>query len=171
MTDTKTASFMGAADPDRDTYTTPPWISRALGRVWLDPCSNERSVIQSERVFRLDRGQNGLALAKFVPRNPPGIVFLNPPYSDGQVIQWVRGYRMTRFCFLVRHDPSTEWFSELFAATGMIAQPRDRVDFQPPPGAEINGSNPYPHALFYRDACDVSQAMRDICYLMEPKRN
>lgn len=167
---TATGHYITADNPDRDAYTTPLWIARAVGPVWLDCCSNERSVMTRQLEFRLDCGQDGLELAHLIPRHPPGIVWCNPPYGRGEVLRWVRAYRHTSFCFLLRHDSSTKWFKELFAATGVIAQPHDRVDFDPPPGIDPGPSNPYPHSLFYRDERDVSDRIREICYIMEPRR-
>ncbi len=39
---------------------------------------------------------------------------MNPPYSKGQVERWVAAYGHTRFCFLLRFDPSTTWFNTLY---------------------------------------------------------
>ena len=158
-------------DVDRDTWTTPVKITWRLGPVWLDPCSNEHSKVIAERTFRLDRRQNGLELARFVPRNPPGIVFVNPPYSRGQVERWVEAYRHTRFVFLLRFDPSTDWFKLLVKHTGAIALPHFRVNFDPPPGLALedgNHNNPFPHALYARDARDISSELRAVCTLLAP---
>ncbi len=172
-----TISFIAARAPsddddvDRDTYTTPRWLTRAIGPVWLDPCSNIYSKVQAERTFRLDRGQDGLKLARYVPRNPPGIVFVNPPYSRGQVLKWIRAYRHTRFVFLLRHDPSTKWFRELFEASSALVHPFDRINFDPPPGtpkADGNHNNPFPHSLCARDEADISAALRKISMVLRP---
>lgn len=155
-------------DPDRDTWTTPPIITDAIGEVDLDPCSNERSTVRARRVFRLDKGQDGLVLAKFVGRGER--VFVNPPYSRGMVIQWVRAYEHTRFIFLVRMDTSTGWFSELMARTEEIAVLREaRTNFVPPPGVK-GESNAFPHGLFYAKAEDVTDAIKAICYRWRPVR-
>lgn len=160
-------------DPDRDTWTTPRWFTRRLGRVWLDPCSNAFSKVDAERTFRLDRGQDGLELAKHVPRNPPGIVFINPPYSRGMVIKFVSAYAATRFCFLLRFDPSTDWFKLLQKHTGAIVVPNRRINFDPPPGLVVatdNHNNPFPHAAYFRDLEDVPRGLRDISLVLRPER-
>ena len=75
--------------PDRDTWATPEWLTRAIGRVDLDPCSNDRSTVLAKRTFNLDaRGEDGLKLAKFVSRNTR--TYVNPPYGRGLVIQFIR---------------------------------------------------------------------------------
>ncbi len=145
---------------DSDSWCTPMWLARALGPFDTDPCSNERSHIQSRRSFRLDRGQDGLVLAKFVGRGER--VWVNPPYSD--VMPWVHGYGHTRFCFLVKFDPSTKWCRALLARTAFILFPRQyRVRFEPPPGVE-SSSNQFPHGLFYAREEDATQEIRARCY-------
>jgi len=157
-----------AGDPDRDTWCTPKFICDAIGEVDVDPCSNERSHVRARRTFRLDNGQDGLVLAKFVDRT--SLVFVNPPYSRGEVVQWVRAYEHTRFIFLVRMDTSTAWFAELIRRTGMICVLREqRTNFEPPPGVS-GSSNAFPHGLFYADAADISDAIKNLCYRWRPER-
>jgi hypothetical protein len=152
-----------SGDPDRDTWTTPAFITDAIGPVDLDPCSNERSKVQAARVFRLDRGQDGLALARYVGRDV--LAFCNPPYSRGQVVQWVRAYRHCRFLFILRLDTSTKWFAELMEKTEAICVLREqRLNFDPPPGAS-SSSNAFPHGIFAARESDVSAALRKLCYV------
>lgn len=146
--------------PDRDTWTTPRWIANALGEFDLDPCSNERAVIRAKRTFRLDRGQDGLVLAKFVGRSSR--VFINCPYSD--VMPWVKAYAHTRFCYLLKFDPSTKWCRELLRRTTLVLFPiRRRVAFDPPPGVE-GSSNQFPHGLFFAHEEDASDKIRKLCF-------
>jgi hypothetical protein len=170
--------------PDRDTWTSPPLIADMIGPVWLDPCSNERSIIQAVKTFDLARGQDGLALSRYVnrydpktahaiPRDAPGgLVFLNPPYSRGNVPRWVDAYLHTRFCFLLRVDTSTAWWSTLWRRVELVCVPTVRVNFTPPPGVEPHHatSNPFPHALLLRRAEDATPMMLEQCYVMTPKR-
>ena len=149
---------------DRDQWVTPLKLARAVGHWDLDPCSNEFSHIEAETVFRLDRGQNGLLLARYVQKRKR--VWINPPYSHGSVIQWVRAYRHTNFCFLVRFDVSTEWWAELWPHVAILATPMERVEFEPPPGVEDNPGSPFPHALLYRREADVSEEIRRKCYVL-----
>jgi hypothetical protein len=148
--------------PDRDTWVTPRWLADAVG-VWdLDPCTNPRSHVRAATTYQLERGEDGLAeAARWAPSTR---AFLNCPYSAGQVIRWVRAYRHTRFCFLVRLDPSTEWFAELYAASEVLMVPRGRrIDFEPPPGVKAS-SNPFPHVLAYADHRDVTPAIEAMCF-------
>lgn len=149
-------------EPDRDTWCTPKWLADAVGEFDLDACSNERSHIRSRAVYRLADGDDGLRDAASVP--PSWRVWINPPYSAGQVIRWVRAYRHTRFVFLVRLDPSTEWFGEMYAASEALMVPRGkRIDFEPPPGVKAS-SNPFPHVLAYADRRDVTPAIEALCF-------
>lgn len=149
---------------DRDTWCTPLEIAEALGDFDLDPCSNERSHIQAAREFRLEgRGEDGLFFASKVDANTRA--FINPPYSD--VTPWIESYAHTRFCFLLKLDPSTKWFARLFSLSELILVPRGtRVEFEPPPGVppEKAKANPFPHALFYARASDATKAIRDYCF-------
>ncbi|MCA1833022.1 MAG: DNA N-6-adenine-methyltransferase [Mycobacteriales bacterium] len=147
---------------DRDTWCTPPWLTEPLGRFDLDPCSNERSQVQAATTFVLDLGIDGLARGEDV--NPGWRVFINPPYSD--VPPWIAAYKHTRFCFLLKLDTSTKWFAELHAASALILIPRRRVNFIPPPGVppERAVAQQFPHALFYANAEDATDAIRAMCW-------
>jgi len=151
--------------PDRDTYCTPLAWARRLGRWDYDPCSNERSHIDARFRFDLSHGRDGLVLARYVPRTAR--TFINPPYSRGNVIRWVMAYRHTRFCFLVKFDPSTSWFEELYAATQTVCLPiHERVEFEPPPGV-VASSNQFPHAFFFADRRDIPPAVAAACYVLD----
>lgn len=158
-------------DVDRDTWCTPAWIAEAIGKFDLDPCSNERSHIRTKHAFRLDRGEDGLELAKEVPAN--WRVFCNPPYSRGSVIRWVKAYAHTRFCFLLKVDPSTDWFEELHKITAVICPPKgSRVEFEAPPGVppDMAKANPFPHALFYAHEDDLTSTVRRRFFVWRPVR-
>lgn len=145
---------------DRDSWCTPRAWAERVGAWDLDPCSNERSHIRATHTLRLDRGEDGLV----ADVRPGTRVFLNPPYGRGQVIQWVRRFAKTRFCFLVRLDPSTRWFAELYAASQVLLVPRgERIEFEPPPGVKAS-KNPYPHVLAYADHRDVTHAVETACF-------
>lgn len=154
-----TSPLVTLDDADRDTWCTPKWITDAIGRFDLDPCSNARSTVQSELSFRLERGEDGLEQAAWVNANAR--VFINPPYSN--VMPWVQAYRHTRFCFLLKLDPSTKWCEALLEYTSIVLLPRrTRVEFEPPPGVE-GSNNPFPHALFYSRLTDATDAIRALC--------
>lgn len=149
-------------DIDRDTWCTPSWITEAIGTWDLDPCSNERSEVKSTRTFLLDRGEDGLELAAGVKKAER--VYINPPYSD--VTPWIEAYKHTRFCFLLKFDPSTKWFELLMKHTGLVLFPRGtRVEFKAPPGVPTSGSNPFPHALFFARRELAAKAIKKLCHV------
>ena len=137
----------GSGDPNRDSWCTPRWLTDIIGPVSLDPCSNPRSTVRAERSYSLEAGQDGLAYGHMF--NSTTRTFINPGYSRGTVLKWVRNYLHTDFIFLCRWDPSTEWFALLMLYTTDVWFPDRRIDFVPPPGVK-SSSNPYPHALFFR---------------------
>jgi len=155
------AKTLGGNGGSRDSWCTPQWLARLIGEVDLDPCSNERSHIDAKLTCVYELDDNGLLDDLDAPGwfscagsliAAPGAwrVYVNPPYSRGQVLRWVRHYKHTRFIFLLRWDPSTEWFSELIGATTHVWFPDRRINFEPPPGVK-SSSNPFPHALYLRD--------------------
>lgn len=156
-----------AAEPeveiDRDTWCTPKWLTDAIGSWDLDPCANERSHVKAAREFRLERSEDGLFMASKV--NEGARVFINPPYSD--VLPWIEAYAHTRFCFLLKVDPSTEWFAVLMSHTKLVLFPRGtRVQFEAPEGVPPDKAkaNQFPHALFYARAEDATDAIRAACF-------
>lgn len=159
------ASSAADDDADRDAWCTALRMARAIGPVDYDPCSNERSNILATHAYMLSRGQDALVMAKYISRRWLG--FINPPYSRGMVMRFVLAFVHHRFIFLLRFDPSTEWFALLYEMTERIAFPKDRTDFEPPPGVEAKPGNPFPHALFYARAEDVSDAIHASCYVVD----
>lgn len=154
----------GSGEKDRGSWCTPKWLADALGRFNLDPCSNPRSHVSARFRCSLEEDLNGLC-----EEERPGVfqflltsgereimeagerweTFVNPPYARGQVARWVKHYKHTRFTFLLRWDPSTDWFGELIRKCTHIWFPSRRINFEPPPGVK-GSANPYPHALFMR---------------------
>lgn len=158
----------------RDGACTPKWLADLLPRYDLDPCSNNRSHIRARIHCDLASGDNGLdsvvwgiggQIVGMEPRRP-GIlceggsrlrpvlagwsVFCNPPYARWQVLRWVRHYLHTNFTFLLRWDPSTDWFEELWPHCWGAWFPWQRMNFEPPPGVKFS-SNPFPHALYFKE--------------------
>ncbi len=146
----------GSGDINRGTWCTPKWLAQLMGRYDLDPCSNPRSHILCDERWMLEKGDNGL-LPKWVHAiiTDPGHrglrAFINPPYSKGQVIEWVNAYCHTDFTFLLRWDPSTAWFHSLIQHTRYVWFPLGRrINFEPPPGVKASSST-MPHALYLRN--------------------
>lgn len=161
-------------DEERHSTCTPEWLAKLIGKVRLDPCSNPRSHIESVVRCMLENGGDGLW------KTPPGEfciferrpgsfctydethglclgmadeaydVFINPPYGRGEVEKWIEHYGHTRFIFLLKWSPDTEWFAQLLPKCDYIWFPLVRCDFEPPPGVTFS-SNPLPHALYLRN--------------------
>lgn len=103
-------------NPDAtDEWNTPPWITAlvrdVLGTIDLDPCGNKRSspVVRATRILTVET--DGLK----VPWS--GRVFMNPPYTRGQLAQWsqklVSEYRtgaVTQAIALVPAYTDTSWW-------------------------------------------------------------
>lgn len=113
-----------------DTWCTPKHLAECLGPFDLDPCSNPHSHIASSRTYSIEQDMDGLQLDWF------GHVFVNPPYSD--VTPWIHKaryeneVRKVTVLFLLKLDPSTEWFRILIEAGGWFYPFRSRVTFERP---------------------------------------
>jgi hypothetical protein len=166
-------------DPNRGAWCTPKWIADLVGPWRLDPFSNPRSHIDAERACMLERGDDGLGDGKtpgshFVRAEEAVAiadetwrVWIQPDYQV--VLRAFAHYRHTRWCALLRFDPSTEWFEEIYEASSLIAVPRGRrVNFEPPPGVRAS-SNAYPHALYYRNAEDATPSVLRACVAWRKK--
>lgn len=166
----------GILDEQRGAWCTPKKYADAVGSFYLDPFTNARSHIQAEYTCQLERGDDGFGMGD--PDRRPGSFFVNglgfhrawpswrvwiqPDYE--YVLEAIRHYMHTRFTALLRLDPSTEWFGELYDASELILVPkRDRIEFDPPPGVKAS-SNPFPHGLFYAHAEDATDAIRALCF-------
>lgn len=149
-------------EPDRDSACTPQWLAELMGMYDLDPCSNGRSHILSKRRYDGSEGQCGLKRASRVPSR--WRVFVNPPYSRGQVIRWIFHYLHVDFTFLLRWDPSTTWFRVLTESSRCSWHCSRRIEFDPPPGVVYTRNN-FPHALYFKE--DRKQVIRRMPRLEE----
>lgn len=171
-----TAKREAGAAPDRDSWCTPKWLADALGPFDLDPCSNPRSHVQADRKLMLEHGDDGLlhvesdeASTRALKRPYAEVrAFINPPYSSGQVMRWAQAYAHTRFCFLVRLDPSTAWFRFLYQRSGIVCVPRKRVNFEAPPGVKAF-SNVFPHVLLFARLEDASDQIKRLSFAWRPR--
>jgi hypothetical protein len=163
----------GSKDPARGMYCTPKWIADIVGAWDLDPFSNPRSHIVSTERCMLEDGGDGL----LDPRRPGSYrrsgdhvelvagankrVWLQPPYEI--VDEALAHYGHTRFCALLRFDPSTNWFQKLYRLTRLVCVPRrKRINFEPPPGVTVS-ENSYPHALYYARPEDATEQVLRRC--------
>jgi len=163
--------FGGSGDPERGAYCTPKWLAEAVGGWDLDPFANPRSHVIATTSCMLERGDDGLAGPQIGEywladggRHRATVdtrVWGQPPYEI--VEEAIAHYGHTRFCFLLRFDPSTQWFRRLYELTCFTCVPIGRrLDFEPPPGIQAS-ANPFPHALFYARSADVTEEVRRLC--------
>jgi hypothetical protein len=177
----------GSGEVARGSYCTPKEWADRVGPWDHDPFSNPRSHIVATTACMLERGDDGLAgprkgehflaptggiLAPGEERRWPTAtgrrlatvdtrVWGQPPYEI--VDEALEHYGHTRFCFLLRFDPSTQWFIKLYRLAGLICVPRGkRIEFEPPPGVPVS-KNPYPHAFYYARAEDATDAVLRAC--------
>jgi hypothetical protein len=145
------------ADPDRDCWCTPKWLTDLLPLVDLDPCSNPRSTVISKVNYSREANQDGLALPW------SGSVFCNPPYSD--VWPWSmkalsEHLAITGIGWLVNADPSTAWWRSITRRCNHVLLFHKRVQFTPPPGVEPSTNNK-PQALLMDDGF-LAMCMSDL---------
>ncbi len=157
----------------RGSWCTPKKYADIVGRFDVDPFTNARSHIKADYACMLEQGDDGLAgpnpgefylnaLRRKVLAEATERVWIQPPYDI--VLKAIRHYGHTRFTALLRLDPSTQWFEELYKLSEIILVPaRDRIEFDPPPGVKPS-SNPFPHGFFYRHEADVPDALRELCF-------
>jgi len=174
----------GSGEKDRGTWCTPKKWADRLGAFDLDAFSNPRSHIVAAMHLMLERGDDALTGPQsgyYWANRTGGIlgpgeqgrtgcarifastdtrVFIQPPYEI--VDAAIEHYGHTRFCALLRLDPSTRWFAKLYRITELVCVPRERLDFEPPPGVRAS-SNPYPHAFYFRNEADVPSAILRTC--------
>ncbi len=164
----------GSGEVERGTWCTPKWIAEIVGPYDLDPFSNPRSHIDAIHSCALERGENGLldlsvrgsflctsAESSSYVATTKTKVWFQPPYSI--VLQAFAHYRHTRFTALLRFDPSTEWFQQLYRSSELVCVPRlRRINFEPPPGVKSSSST-VPHALFYARLEDATPAVLRAC--------
>jgi len=133
--------------------------------------------VLAEHRLSLEHGHNGLDLSsvqKIIGCHTAQSwwathVFINPPYARGSVQRWFDAYKHTRWCFLLRFDPSTDWFAQIYDAAELVAVPRGRrVNFESPPGIAPS-SNAIAHALYYRHAADAPRALVQACVTWRKK--
>ena len=155
-------------DPNRGKWCTPKPIADAVGPFDLDAFSNPRSHIVTRERCMLEDGGDGFGDGKTPGSYRCGIGQLKtassdtlfwgqPPYERGFVQRAFDHYRHTRWCFLLRFDPRPDWWRAVYAAAELVAV--IDVEFEPPPGVPKGGGNSFPHALYYRYAKDVTEAV------------
>lgn len=128
-------------------YTPPEYIEaarRVMGCIDVDPASSDKAneTVQAARYYTAD--DDGLA------RRWVGRVWLNPPYSQPLIGQFIRTLReqrergnVTQAIVLTNNATETAWFGELDAIASAICLVRGRIKFLDsngqPKGAPLQG--------------------------------
>lgn len=128
---------------DRDKWCSPEWFTKAIGKVTLDPCSNEWSTVIATKTYSLDAGQDGLLLPW------SGRVYVNGPYSA--LMPWAEKLdrerkKISAAGFMVNTAGDTEWWQLLVKHLPLRLDFDERIEFKPPPGVEPS-SNDRPQTL------------------------
>lgn len=114
------------------TWVTPKWIFDWVGRFDLDPATFDEHPWPCATE---NRSCEGLETAWH------GRVFLNPPFTSGQIEPFVK--RMAEHSngvMVVAARVETAWFQDyVFGAAQAIFFPRKRVQFCSPTGLQITG--------------------------------
>lgn len=155
--------------------TTACMLERGENGLELGDILEKRNAPGTHRVAKL--GAAGGARVPGELARAPGVriadestrVWIQPPYEI--VDDVITHYGHTRFCALLRFDTRTAWFDTLYRLVrtrrGLICATRGSFNFEPPPGVAPS-SNIFPHALFYADARDATQAVLRRCFAWRP---
>ena len=120
-----------------DNWCTPKWLTDLLGTFDLDPCSNDKSTVQSRYFCQLEETHPAVLSTDGLAYDwRTWSVFVNPPYSDP--LPWCRKLRdhNAPWCALLKLDPSTRWWAALMEATPTVAPFRKRLKFESTPASE-----------------------------------
>lgn len=174
----------GSGDPLRGAYCTPLEWAERVGPFKLDPFTNERSHIDAEHECMLENGgdgfgggRSGVGAYKVGGRWPlysvateETRVWFQPDYA--YVLKALDHYQHTRFTALLRFDPRTTWWKRIYRLSELVCLIPE-IQFEPPPGVKVvgKGTNSFPHALFYKCADDVTDAVLRHTFAWRTKRN
>lgn len=135
-------------------WNSPPEILNPIrdmcGQVYLDPCSNETSIVNPEIVAPF---ADGLSYSwTWVTPNGRAI-FVNPPYSRDDNAVWAEKWaheasKLGPHLFgLVQASPGSAWFRQYMQACDAVCFPDQRLKFLRD-GKPVAGAN-FGNALFY----------------------
>lgn len=175
----RTNKFGGSKDENRGAWCTKKKWADRLGPFDHDPFSNPRSHILSTTRCMLEDGGDGFGDGQLPGSFRCGLgpiqvatadtsTFIQPPYEI--VMRAIAHYEHTRFCALLRFDPSTKWFLRLYRIVELIAVPvGERFNFEPPLGVKASSST-NPHAFYYRRAADAPREVLRNCIAWKVNR-
>lgn len=126
-----------------DEWYTMPWLLAWFGPIALDPCFSHKSHVRAACTIDLRRGEDGLTYEwdGVLQRagNPPGIVFVNLPFSNTGA--WLRKCRIEAarigrvVVALVPAIPGDgPWHQDVWPYAPCVGNINGRVDFVNPDG-------------------------------------
>lgn len=138
-------------------WLTPPEILAALGRFDLDPCAPiDQPYPTADRTFtRIDNG---------LMQRWAGRVWLNPPYSTGQIEKWLA--RMAEHDFgtalIFARTETDAFFRYVWERASALLFMRGRINFHLPDGSRASGNAGAPTVLcaYGTDDADVLAACK-----------
>lgn len=149
-----------ASLPGGDDWYTPPWLLAWLPPIALDPCASHLAAVQAAQRIDVRTGRNGLAESWDVPA--PGIVFVNPPFSD--TARWlakcrIEGRRRVVVALVPAIPGDGPWHDHVWGRAAWVGFLRGRVAFTAPDGhSETKGRG---HALVIWGPRAEANAVRD----------
>jgi len=171
-------------DKKRDGWCTSDKWAQAIGPIDLDPFCGPYSMIAAAIKCMRENdgdgfggGQPGMIPGSYLVGTSLGceaerglatketLVFLRPP--SNLVLDAVAHYGHTRFVAVLPWAPYAEWFERLWPLCEVVCHPLERIGLMPPPDvSDPEFHDPHPHALFYRRASDVTDAVRELCIVI-----
>jgi hypothetical protein len=111
-------------------------VVRAVAPIGLDPCTISTNPTRAPYFFT--EKQDGLVAAWPLYKPGAGLVYVNPPYSRGQLVRWARKVveyavqEHAEVIVLTPCDLSTIWSTLLFRHAQAMAGWRSRIAFVTP---------------------------------------
>jgi DNA (cytosine-5)-methyltransferase 1 len=148
---------------DSDFWRTPVALLervRRLGPIALDPCGTQDNWTGARHCYteagpRTDGSPKGTGLTvdwcELTPR--PGLVFVNPPYSPGNLVEWASKIASSRGCdrlALLPANTDTRWWHDIILTSRpAVCFLRGRVRFVDPLSGRPAGCGRFASVVCY----------------------
>jgi phage N-6-adenine-methyltransferase len=139
-----------------DEWQTPPELFNAIsgfvGPFDLDPCCTRDNSLCDIGAF-VDEGIDGLEETWALKSTGVTRVFMNPPYSRGNIDKWVKkaaeeaSTGKVVVAGLIKLDPSTKWWQDHVQQAAVILFCDRRVRFIDPDTGKPGGSPTFPSCI------------------------
>lgn len=127
-------------------------LVRQVAPIGLDPCTTAANHTKATRFYT--RADDGLAREWWADCKRSELIYVNPPYSRGQLVRWaakmIDGWHEfhTEIIALTPCDLGTKWSTMLFQHADAMAGWRGRISFVRPDGSYDTGAK-QPSLLWY----------------------